>query len=160
MRQNPKFVLTPLAAGIATALAPAPTIAASEVALEEIVVTARKRSESVQDVPVSIQAISEESLKDMNAKGLMDYSRFVPSVSVVGYGNGSSTIVFRGATITGGGYVAQSTSSMYLDEISVTATGDQPSVRMVDIERVEALSGPSWSHYESIPRAQVALAAL
>ena len=36
MRQNPKFVLTPLAAGIATALAPAPTIAASEVALEEI----------------------------------------------------------------------------------------------------------------------------
>ncbi|MBQ60607.1 MAG: hypothetical protein CMQ19_00885 [Gammaproteobacteria bacterium] len=149
MRQNPKFVLTPLAAGIATALAPAPTIAASEVALEEIVVTARKRSESVQDVPVSIQAISEESLKDMNAKGLMDYSRFVPSVSVVGYGNGSSTIVFRGATITGGGYVAQSTSSMYLDEISVTATGDQPSVRMVDIERVEALSGPQGTIYGS-----------
>jgi len=149
MRQNPNFVLTPLAAGIATALAPAASIAASEVTLEEIVVTARKRAESVQDIPISIQAISEENLKDMGARGLKDYSRFVPSVNVVSYANGSSVIVFRGATITGGGYIAQSTSSMYLDEVSVTSTGSQPSIRMVDIERVEALSGPQGTLYGS-----------
>jgi hypothetical protein len=49
--------------------------------------------------------------------------------------------VFRGA-ITGGGYIGQSTSSVYLDEISVTQTGSQPTIRAVDIARVEALSGP------------------
>jgi outer membrane receptor protein involved in Fe transport len=121
--------------------------------LEEVIVTARKRTESVQDIPVSIQAISAEDIKDMGARGLADYSRFVPSVNVVSYGNGNSTIVFRGANVDSGGYVAQSTSSMYLDEVSVTATGDQPSVRMVDIERVEALAGPQGTLYGSAAQA-------
>ena len=70
-------------------------------------------------------------------------------LNVVSEMNGSSVIVFRGATIDGGGYVAQATSSVYLDEISVTSTGAQPSVRMVDIERVEALTGPQGTIYGS-----------
>ena len=117
--------------------------------LEEVVVTARKRAESVQDIPASVQALSEGMLKDMGARGIADYARFVPAVNVVSYANGSSTIVFRGATIEGGGYIAQSTSSVYLDEISVTSTGSQPSIRMVDIERVEALAGPQGTIYGS-----------
>jgi outer membrane receptor protein involved in Fe transport len=66
----------------------------------------------------------------------------------VNYGAGSTTVVFRGA-ITGNSYIAQSTSSVYLDEISLTNTGDQPMIRMVDIERVEALSGPQGTLYGS-----------
>ena len=60
------------------------------------------------------------------------YSRFVPSVNVVTYGGSGSTVVFRGA-ITGPDYIGQATSSVYLDEISVTQTGSQPTIRAVDI---------------------------
>jgi outer membrane receptor protein involved in Fe transport len=100
----------------------------------------------VQDIPATIQAITQESLAAMGAKGMEDYARFVPSVNVVTYGGSSSTVVFRGA-ITGPDYIGQATSSVYLDEISVTQTGSQPSIRAVDIARVEALSGPQGTLY-------------
>jgi outer membrane receptor protein involved in Fe transport len=148
-----KFSITPITAAVTAALYPGYTVIAQEEAgsdsfLDEIIVTSRKRSESVQEIPATIQAISNESLAAMGAKGMEDYSRFVPSVNVVTYGPGSSTVVFRGA-ITGGGYIGQATSSIYLDEISVTQTGSQPNIRPVDIARVEALSGPQGTLYGS-----------
>jgi len=151
MEINATFRLTPVAGAIATALVPAQQVIAQDnsgAVLDEITVTATKRTTSVQDIPATIQAISAESLKAMGARHMEDYSRFVPSVNVVSYGAGSNTVVFRGA-ITGAGYIAQSTSSVYLDEISVTTTGSQPAIRMVDIERVEALSGPQGTLYGS-----------
>ena len=150
MEINATFRLTPVAGAIATALIPAQQVIAQESGgvLEEITVTATKRTTNIQDIPMTIQAISAEALKDMGAKHMEDYSRFVPSVNVVTYGAGSNTVVFRGA-ITGAGYIAQSTSSVYLDEISITTTGSQPAIRMVDIERVEALSGPQGTLYGS-----------
>ena len=148
-----KLSITPVTAAVTAALYPGYAAVAqdqqqSSGALEEIVVTARKRTESAQTIPATIQAISQESLAAMGAKGMEDYSRFVPSMNVVTYGPGSSTVVFRGA-ITGAGYLAQSTSSVYLDEISVTQTGSQPNIRPVDIQRVEALSGPQGTLYGS-----------
>ena len=147
-----RHLLTPFAGAIATALTPGQQVLAqsddSEAFLEEVIVTATKRSVSVQDIAATVQAITSEDLAAMGAREMDDYSRFIPSMSVISYGAGSSTIVFRGA-ITGQGYVAQSTSSVYLDEISVTTTGAQPSIRMVDIERVEALSGPQGTLYGS-----------
>lgn len=153
MQQNQKFVLTPIAAAVTAAVNPAAAIAAEESSgamLEEVVVTARKRTESVQDIPASVQALGQEQIEDMGAQEMADYARFVPSVNVVTYQNGSSTVVFRGATTDGGGsYIAQTTSSVYLDEISVTSTGAQPGIRMVDIARVEALAGPQGTIYGS-----------
>ena len=151
MQAPPKFSITPVAAAVTVALTPGAVVMAQDSGyqgLEEIVVTARKRAESVQEIPATIQAISQDSLSAMGAKGMEDYARFVPSVNVVTYGPGSSTVVFRGA-ITGAGYIGQSTSSVYLDEISVTQTGSQPSIRAVDINRVEALSGPQGTLYGS-----------
>ncbi len=147
-----KKLITPFAGAIATALTPGQQVLAqdddNDAFLEEVIVTATKRSVSVQDIPATIQALTSEALQSMGAKGMEDYSRFVPSMNVISYGAGSSTVVFRGA-ITGQGYIAQSTSSVYLDEISVTTTGSQPGIRMVDIERVEALSGPQGTLYGS-----------
>ena len=151
-----RYVVSPLAAAVAAALAPgqgiqaqeAPASKAKNTALEEIVVTARKRSESAQDIPIAIQALSQDALSAMGAKSMEDYARFTPSVNVVTYSNNSSVVVFRGA-ITGPGYIAASTSSVYLDEIAITTTGSQPSVRIVDIERVEALAGPQGTLYGS-----------
>lgn len=147
---NRVFPLLPITAAVASATAVStPVLADESVTLEEVIVTARKRTESVQDIPSSIQAISGDDIKEMGARGMADYTRFIPSVNVINYGNGSSSVIFRGATVDGGGYVAQATSSIYLDEVSVTSTGDQPSVRMVDIARVEALAGPQGTIYGS-----------
>jgi outer membrane receptor protein involved in Fe transport len=152
MESNKRHIITPLAGAIATALAPAQQALAqnedSDVFLEEVIVTATKRSVSVQDIPATIQAITAEDLHEMGAKGMEDYSRFIPSMNVLTFGAGSNTVVFRGA-ITSQGFIAQSTSSVYLDEISVTTTGSQPGIRMVDVERVEALSGPQGTLYGS-----------
>ena len=154
MQAPGKFSITPVTAAVTAALYPGYAAVAQEDdrpesrALEEIVVTARKREESMQDIPATIQAISQESLAAMGAKSIEDYARFVPSVNVVSYGSGSATVVFRGA-ITGPGYIGQATSSVYLDEISVTQTGAQPDIRPVDIARVEALSGPQGTLYGS-----------
>jgi outer membrane receptor protein involved in Fe transport len=154
MQVSGKFSITPVTAAVTAALYPGYAAMAQDDggqqsgALEEIVVTARKKAESLQEIPSTIQAISQESLAAMGAKGMEDYARFVPSVNVVTYGPGSSTVVFRGA-ITGAGYLGQSTSSVYLDEISVTQTGAQPNIRPVDIARIEALSGPQGTLYGS-----------
>jgi len=149
-QQRPKFLLAPLAAAItATVFNSAPVLAQQGAVLEEVIVTARKRTESVMDIPSSIQALSEDDLKAMNATGMEDYSRFMPSVNVATRSPGTSIVVFRGAIIDSNSRFVQSTSSVYLDEISVTSTGDQPGIRMVDIERVEALAGPQGTLYGS-----------
>ncbi|MEX2125568.1 MAG: TonB-dependent receptor plug domain-containing protein [Woeseia sp.] len=156
MFRMPNGAVSPVAAAVTAALYPGHYAIAQDAngeadgarALEEIVVTAPKRSESAQTIPSAIQAISQKSLAAMGAKGMEDYARFVPSINVVNYGPSSSTVVFRGA-ITGAGYLGQSTSSVYLDEISITQVGTQPNIRPVDIARVEALSGPQGTLYGS-----------
>jgi len=153
METQTKFALTPVAGAIATALYPsfhahAQDDADTDSALEEIIVTATKREMSVQDIPATIQAITAESIALMGARSMEDYGRFIPSVNVVQRSSGFSAVVFRGA-ITGNDYIAQSTSSIYLDEMSISNTGAQPEIRMVDIARVEALSGPQGTLYGS-----------
>jgi outer membrane receptor protein involved in Fe transport len=146
--------LTPVAGAIAAALYPGSYAVAQEAqeagdfALEEVIVSATKREANIQDIPAQIQALTQEALAAMGAQTMEDYARFIPSMNIVSYGSGQSTIVFRGA-ITGSGWLAQSTSSVYLDEISITQTGSQPMIRSVDIARVEALSGPQGTLYGS-----------
>ena len=156
MEHHKKHLLTPVAGAIAAALYPGSSAVAQDAeapeadnyALEEVIVTATKRSVSIQDIPASVQALTQETLAALGAKTMEDYARFVPSLNIVNYGAGSSTVVFRGA-ITGSGWLAQATSSIYLDEISVTQTGSQPTIRAVDIARIEALAGPQGTLYGS-----------
>jgi outer membrane receptor protein involved in Fe transport len=154
MQSSSKFLVSSVTAAVAAALNPGFNAVAQEtgeerdeVSLDEIIVTATKREASVQDIPASIQAITQDSLVAMGAKDMEDFTRFVPSINVVKYGSGSTSVVFRGATTGTGG--AQQTSSVYLDQISITQTGSQPSIRAVDINRVEALSGPQGTLYGS-----------
>jgi len=156
MEHQKKHLLTPVAGAIAAALYPGSSAFAQDAeapeadnyALEEVIVTATKREVSIQDIPASVQAITQETLAAMGAKTLEDFARFVPSMNVVSYGAGSSAVVFRGAT-TGAGWLVQATSSVYLDEISVSQTGAQPTIRAVDIARIEALAGPQGTLYGS-----------
>ena len=149
MKSSLNYTVSPVAAAVAVAISPGVSVAqdSDDGGLEEIIVTATKRSLSIQDIPAQIQAITQDDLAAMGAATMEDYQRFVPSMNIITYGSGSSDVVFRGATTGTGG--AQASASVYLDEISLTQTGSQPFIRSVDINRVEALSGPQGTLYGS-----------
>ena len=135
-----------MAAPAATAVAQEQSDAVEDTLLEEVTVTARKRTESLQDVPESIQAISSETIIKAGLHGMEDYTRFMPSVNIVQANPGTAMVVFRGVADAQSTFIAEPSAAIYLDEQSLVLNG-QPNPRMVDIERVEALSGPQGTLY-------------
>jgi len=112
-----------------------------------IVVTATHRSETLQHVPVSIQAISNIKLEQHQVNDIDDYVKLLPSVSYQTYGPGQTQIFFRGISSGGdGGYGIRGgslpASGLYIDEIPVTTIGNAVDIHTYDMARVEALSGP------------------
>ncbi|MEM1145844.1 MAG: TonB-dependent receptor plug domain-containing protein, partial [Pseudomonadota bacterium] len=140
------FVHTSLALGVMAAMGTAPREAGAQ-SLEETIVTARRRTQDVQDVPLYIQAFDEKELRESMAKGFEDYARDLTSVSFGTSGPGATTIVFRGAVSQPSGFDTISSSTLYLDEIPITRDGQNPDVRLYDVERLEALSGPQPTLY-------------
>lgn len=140
------FVHTSIALGVMAGLVTVPKEAGAQ-ALEEIIVTARRRAQDIQEVPLYIQAFSGEDLRESMARGFEDYARDLTSVSFGTSGPGASTIAFRGAISQPAGFDAISSSTLYLDEIPITRDGQNPDVRLYDIERLEALSGPQPTLY-------------
>ena len=130
----------------ATAVTPADDATRDE---NEIVVTARRREETLQDIPLSIQAFDQTRLEQMNVKGFNDYARFAPSISFVTEGPGQSKLVIRGITESTGqsGGGGQSSAALYLDEQPITVDAANPDPRLIDIERIEVLSGPQGTLY-------------
>ncbi|MEH6586593.1 MAG: TonB-dependent receptor [Halioglobus sp.] len=115
-------------------------------ALEEVVVTARKRTESTQDVPMHILSLTGEQMKKQGLTTLEDFSRFVPSLSVQSTSPGQNTITFRGVS-DGGGFLVDPTAAIYLDEQPMTVTSQAPDIYPADIARIEALAGPQSTLY-------------
>jgi iron complex outermembrane recepter protein len=143
---------TPLAAAILLAC---PALLAQDRTsggLEEIIVTAQKRSESLQDVPISIQALGTEKLAEMNVRNFRDYVQLLPAVTMqpaMGAGAGFSLVYMRGIATGGDGQATTSQPSvgMYLDEQPITTIQGNLDIHMYDIERVEALAGPQGTLY-------------
>jgi len=110
----------------------------------DIVVTAQRRSESIQRVPISMQALSPETLAQHNVQSFDDYQKLLPSVAFQTLGPGSSQLFFRGIVSGKDGNPAGAlpTAGVYLDDIPVTSVGNLLDVHIYDVARVEALSGP------------------
>lgn len=115
--------------------------------IEEIIVTARKREENLQEIPQAITAFTSDDIVRYNAKTLEDYSRFVPSLTTVGTAPGQTKIVFRGVADSRAPFIADPTAAIYLDEQPLTTGSQSPEVYPVDVERVEALQGPQATLY-------------
>jgi outer membrane receptor protein involved in Fe transport len=111
--------------------------------LGEIVVTATRERQSVQKVPISMQAFSAAALEDRQVQGLSDLATLLPSVSFAGLSPGRNTPYFRGIVPAGGNYASV---GYYLDDIPITGTG-VPEIHVYDIERIEALAGPQGTLY-------------
>jgi iron complex outermembrane receptor protein len=120
------------------------------VGLAEVVVTAQKRTENMQDVPVSIQAFGTEKLEQMNVSSFDDYAKMIPSLSFQSEGGPSFEHTYmRGVASGGDGNHSGSQPSvgMYMDEQPVTTIDGNLNLHIYDIQRIEALSGPQGTLY-------------
>ena len=117
--------------------------------LEEIIVTANKRAESLQDVPMTIEAIGTAKLEELHVENFDDYAKFLPSVTYQTFGPGLAKIYMRG--ISTGGTPNHSgplpSVGVYLDEQPITTIQGPLDIHIYDIARVEALAGPQGTLY-------------
>jgi outer membrane receptor protein involved in Fe transport len=130
-----------LAAAVTSACVGVPAAQAQD-SFEEIIVTATKRSVSMQDVPLAVTAFTDADIVRQGFKQLDDYVGQVPGLAFSRREPGGTTVLMRGCTISGLSFGGSSTTSIYLDEQPITAAGRNPDARLIDIERVEALSRP------------------
>ena len=130
-------------------------IAQEDRKIEKVIVTAQKKSENLQDVPISVNTLSNEDLNNLNIKDFSDYVLQLPSVSAIQRRPGMGQIFMRG--ISDGGNSNQSLQgpavAIYLDESPVTMIGDNLDVHVYDIERIESLSGPQGTLYGAASQA-------
>jgi iron complex outermembrane receptor protein len=155
------YTLTPLTAAIVAALHPGADLAAQEVGdqankeaadkilVEEVIVTATKRAESLQEVPQSITAFSGLAIEKMQFKNMEDYLKALPSAALTSSLPGRNSLVMRGVSTGAYEYRTESQVAVYLDEQPITSISQQPEVRMVDIARVENLPGPQGTLFGS-----------
>jgi iron complex outermembrane receptor protein len=123
--------------------------------LEEVVVTAQKRVENLQDVPISVQVLDAKALEQLNIASIDDYVKYTPGIAYVrgeGQGGngqpGESHIYIRGV-VSGGTNHSGSQPSVgeYLDEQPVTTIDGNVDVHIYDIQRIEVLEGPQGTLY-------------
>src|SRR6266404_2749896 len=116
--------------------------------IQEITVTAQRRNENLQDVPITIQAITGESLKQLSVTTFDDVIKYLPNVTVGTNGPGQGEIFMRG--LSAGSAGGQSTATfapfpnvaLYLDDQSLQFPARNLDLYMVDMERIEVLEGP------------------
>jgi iron complex outermembrane receptor protein len=143
-------VSTAFGLGAAAALT-VPNIAQAQ--LEEVVVTATKRSESAQDIPITIQALGEDTLEDLGIGNFKDYIKNLAGVTSGGRGPGRNEIFIRGVSAGKGGLKIagavglEPTVALYLDEAPISMGGRNIDPYMTDMNRVEVLPGPQGTLY-------------
>lgn len=121
--------------------------------LEEVVVTATRRSENLQDVPISITALTSTTLSELNVQTLEDFVKYLPNVSTAGVAPGQNEVYMRGlATTHQGSQVVGGTGTfpnvaVYLDDQSVQLPGRNLDIYAADLARIEVLEGPQGTLY-------------
>jgi len=134
------------ALGVSVATTPA-VVAQETLALEEVIVTARKRVENLQDVPISVMAFDANKIEKQDIRSLEDYARLIPSLTYSSWLPGNSMVIFRGVTVTADSFSGSSSAATFFNEMPITSQGANPEVSLVDMERLEAVSGPQPTTY-------------
>jgi iron complex outermembrane receptor protein len=116
----------------------------------EIIITATKREENLQNVPISVQVLGTRKLDQLNISNFEEYTKQLPSVSYQNFGAPGATVVYMRGVATGGdGNHSGSLPSVgsYLDEQPITTIGGTLDVHIYDIARIESLAGPQGTLY-------------
>ena len=138
-----------------------PVAAVAQDAIDEIVVTARKKAESLQDVPIAVSALDEKMLDELGVDVFTDYLLQMPGITAGGSGPGQNTIYIRGVAsttpnLTTAGVAGLAPNvSLYLDEQPLSQPGRNLDVYAVDMERVEILAGPQGTLFGASSQAGV-----
>ena len=145
---NKNLRLNPIRQAVLVAIATGTTAGtASAAAIEEVVVTATKRAESAQDIPITVQTLGEQSLEDLGIGNFKDYIRNLPGVTSGGRGPGRNEVFIRGVSIgklglKAAGILTEPNVAFYLDEAPISIGGRNFDPYMTDMNRVEVLPGP------------------
>jgi iron complex outermembrane receptor protein len=149
--QLTKSITMALAGSVVAATVVSPAMAQDDdsALLEEVIVTAQKRTQNLQDVAVSVQVLGNEQLENLGVRGFEDFIAFLPTVSYTSAGPGYAQIYMRGIASGGDGNHSASMPSVgyYLDEQPITTIAQVLDIHMYDIARVETLSGPQGTLY-------------
>ncbi|MBV8238767.1 MAG: TonB-dependent receptor plug domain-containing protein, partial [Sphingomonas sp.] len=139
----------PAFAQTAPAESNAPSRPAASDAMSDIIVTAQKRDENIQTVPISMQALSTRKLDQLNISNFNEYTQLLPSVAFQTSQPGVTTVYMRGVASGGDGNHSGSLPSVgsYLDEQPVTTIGGTLDIHIYDVARIESLSGPQGTLY-------------
>jgi outer membrane receptor protein involved in Fe transport len=148
-RTRPNTLWVPVASALLAASPAVHADPAESGELAEVVVTAQKRSEDLQKVPISMQVLTGAKLEELEVKSFDDYAKYLPSVTFQSLGPGQAQLYFRGIASGADGLHAGSApaTGLYLDETPVTTIASSLDIHMYDIQRVEALAGPQGTLY-------------
>jgi iron complex outermembrane receptor protein len=124
------------------------TSEAASDSLAEVTVTAQRRTENIQDVPISMQALTGQALQQLNVQTLDDYLKYLPNVTAASNGPGQNEVFMRG--LSAGSQASQGSGStavwpnvaIYLDNQSGQLPGRNLDVYAADLNRIEVLEGP------------------
>ncbi|GAC1675675.1 MAG: TonB-dependent receptor [Steroidobacteraceae bacterium] len=152
MNSNQKlsYAIAAILSGSAAGFAHAATATDTEASdsIQEITVTAQRRSENIQNVPITIQALTAETLNQLSVTTFNDYVRYLPNVTAPNNGPGQGNIFMRGLSVGSAG--SQSSGSIggfpnvaiYLDNQSAQMPNRNLDIYAADLNRIEILEGP------------------
>jgi outer membrane receptor protein involved in Fe transport len=155
---RPRFTRSKLAIAIAAALSGAAAwhgaaaldadTSGDSSSLDEVIVTARKRAENLQDVPLSIDVYTSKDLQNLNISQFEDYATMTPSISFVSAGPGTQTYVMRGVSDGSNPNESGEASTAFLvDDMSMNYYGTTPDLHLYDIQQIEVLNGPQGTTF-------------
>jgi outer membrane receptor protein involved in Fe transport len=124
-------------------LGPAPAIGQ---VLEEIIVTAQRREQSLQDVPIAIDVYAADTLQKEGFDNLEELSAFTPAVFVNEGGDQGSDVFIRGFGTVGRNWANDSATPLFLDNVNL-GQGSMGALGFMDVQRVEVLKGPQPIHF-------------
>ena len=158
---RPRITRSKIGAGVAAALAgvalpraPALADAAAEASsaagggLQEVIVTARKVQENLQNVPISINVLTQQDMQNLGIVRFDDFAYKVPSMTFNSLGPGTQVFFCRGVSDgSNGNYANTSATAVLLDDSSLSWFGTVPDLHLYDMERIEVLNGPQGTTF-------------
>ncbi len=116
--------------------------------LEEVIITARKREENLQKVPISVDVFTKRDMQNLAINQFEDYAEKVPSMSFISVAPGAQLFVMRGVSDgSNPDYATSSATGFFVDDSSTSWFGVQPDLHLYDIAQIEVLNGPQGTTF-------------